>query len=157
MRKLRMGGWEGNWIDRYGAQEIRRLSRLFPGTNDVDTSLMNDVQVGAYVWARKCQALEVFQAAGLRVYPVRYEDILGQPEATMRSVMSFLDLEWEDQVIQYHNQRRNQGRVLAGGTRGSSALNKSRLESDTGLSDEEILLIHDVCHPWMRKYQYEIN
>ncbi len=37
-----------------------------------------------------------------RYFEVRYEDLVTQPEQTMRSVLEFLGEEWDDRVLNYH-------------------------------------------------------
>lgn len=46
---------------------------------------------------------------GLPVYELQYEELVADPESVARAMLRFLDLEWDDKCLQFHESRRYVG------------------------------------------------
>ncbi|MEO8092364.1 MAG: sulfotransferase [bacterium] len=107
------------WGDRtpdYGVQ-MRRIARTLPEARFVhlirdgrDAALSRARASGKRVRPQKAAArwrerIEQTRAQAARVphyCEVRYEDLVREPEPTLRRILSFVDLEWDPAVLAYH-------------------------------------------------------
>lgn len=80
-----------------------------------------------------------------RVHVCRYEDLLLQPEQTLRAVSAFLDEPWSDNLLRHHEVHAARGiGTVEGGTRSDRPLDASRLDDwRTTLADEQRARLHD--------------
>ena len=71
----------------YGAYGVEPYIRLYPSNTALALSLY---------WADRVDAIHAFEAAHPeQCHRVRYEDLVLEPEATLRSLFAFSDLDWE--------------------------------------------------------------
>jgi hypothetical protein len=136
MRKLKLDGWDYNWLGLYAEHELNNLSRLFPDAKE-GLSKLSPIEVGARIWSLNCEAIEKYADAGFNINVVRYEDLLQNPLSTTKSLFPKLPLEWEPAVLAFPEKEKNQSRVLAGDTKGSSELDPSRAKPDLDLTSKE--------------------
>ncbi|MDZ7266529.1 MAG: sulfotransferase [candidate division KSB1 bacterium] len=61
---------------------------------------------GARYWAEQCRKMLAFQAKhAARVFPLRYEALVAEPEKQCRALFAFLGEPWEEQVLQFYKQQ----------------------------------------------------
>ena len=102
--------------------------------------------VCAQSWSRSLQAVRELERklGGGRVLQIRYEDLLGQPRATMSEIQTFLSLDLEEDQIAQFVETTEQSRARYG-------LGKWREQ----MSDDDQRLFESVAAPWMRELGYE--
>ena len=107
MRKLRMTADE-SWLE-FCAKPILRakfertpLGLKFAAEWDaVRAAGEPGVLVGALYWKYKNAALFDYLAAGRPVLPLRYEDLVADPEPHLRRVCRFLDVGWDSRLLMH--------------------------------------------------------
>ncbi|MEM7394467.1 MAG: sulfotransferase, partial [Verrucomicrobiota bacterium] len=143
-----------NWLENHARYELNRHRTNFPEIEELDFEVMSDVEAGAYVWRYKIRVMEIFRAKGLPVHVVKYEDLLTEPEARMRSLLSGLGLSWHDNVLSH--ERFQSREVFAGGSRGDRPLDANRKTPELDLSPEERENIHSICENDMEPLNYTL-
>jgi hypothetical protein len=61
--------------------------------------------VAMTVWTRSCAALPI------RVHTVLYEELVADPETTLRPTIEFLGLEWQPELLDYRATAKSRGRI----------------------------------------------
>ena len=105
------------------------------------------------MWKYKAMALRSYARGGFAQSVIRYEDLLEDPEQTLRTVLSDVGLSWNRQVLEH--ERHHAGRRYRGSNRGDRALDKSRLRHKDDLSDEEREIVKSVCASEMSQWNYD--
>jgi len=154
MRKLRFERENGeNWIDRYAEKEVRSMSTVDPEALAGIENLTNP-RLGARVWRLNCEAIEKAEQRGLNTTVIRFEDLMTNTESELKRVTERIGLQYEAQMLNYHERKENGGRVLAGGTRGDRELDPSRGAPEIRLTEEEKEEIVEESMPWIEEYSY---
>lgn len=151
MRKFQTNG--GNWLNRYGLQELLRESLLIPEIRSLELENLDEVSLGAMVWKYKNIALEKYKSAGLEIFTVKYEELLDNSHQVITNLLDFADLEWHDNLLNHHQYYQG-NKKYPGGTKGNIPINKSRKQPDLVLSEEEIKTIYLICKESMIVYGY---
>jgi len=61
---------------------------------------LHDIHRGSQWWASQVgNGLAAEQLLGDRLIRVRYEDLVAEPEKTLRSISAFLELDWEPEIL----------------------------------------------------------
>jgi hypothetical protein len=147
---------EGNWIQRCGREELLRLSGLFQEIRDLDLDRLSDTALATYIWHYKAQAVELFKARNLNVFELRYESLLENPKQVMGELLQFLELPWEDRVLNF-DRFHESGRTYAGQTKGNQPLDPKRRKPKLQLSETDITTIESIGRASMEKYDYSFN
>lgn len=114
------------------------------------------------LWATQqaeCQALEDRLGAEV-VLRLRYEDLVADPEAAVRSVCAFLDEDFEPAMLRYHEgQHARRGAAMSESWRNTAA---PVMRGNTGkwrgkLSDEELAAVEGVCGDQMKHLGYDLD
>ena len=88
-----------------------------------------------------------------RIFFIRYEDLITEPEKTIKKICEYMNIEFEKNMIYAINKRKGRGdkTALAGKT-----INKAKVhpEYDKYLSKNEILFIEDGCASLMKTMNY---
>ena len=153
MRKLTFSDGQ-TWIQKFGDSEARAALTLFPGINVQDVRKISEVELGATIWKYKLMAMDVYRAQGLRVHPVRYEDLVVAPESCLRPLLSDLGLPWSDNVMchhLYHGSERH-----AGDSRGDVPLDDTRRHRGNELSPDERHAVSIIAGEEMERFGYGI-
>jgi hypothetical protein len=102
----------GNWWLAWGklTLEMKLKSRRFRERYQHDLELIGDldanrVAAAALYWKFKTEAYFDYLALGWPVLGVRYEDLVRQPQEQIRRITDFLGLEWEDSLLNHHQQQ----------------------------------------------------
>jgi len=154
MRLLKFD-WQGgqkNWLELHGPNEFRKSSLLFPEIATMDLDRIDEVCLGAYIWKYKAMAIDVYKKKELDVLVVKYEDLLENPDGSMRKILNHLGISWSDRVLrheQYHL-----AREYAGWTRGDRALDASRKKPALALTEAEKKVVDPIVDEQMSKYGY---
>jgi hypothetical protein len=111
-------------------------------------------------WAYSVGLVTVdFQTLGpRRALTIRFEDLVGDPEATLRGVCRFLDLDWESSMLRADNR----GNLDLGSKsmnrlhrKSSGDIDAQRAVSWSGTRRKPLQHIESTCLNLMRFYQYE--
>jgi hypothetical protein len=109
-------------------------------------------------WLRLVTAFEDFRAShpGLCAL-VRYEDLVSQPEPTLRAMCTAIGLPYHAGMLAFH---RSKASVLAGGHVNSAQLRKGFVDTSRGrwrltLDDAHVALTRKACARAMRRHGYD--
>ena len=105
-----------------------------------------DPAENAAVWRRKVAAARSQRRRLTGYHEVRFEDLVGAPEATLRELCGVLELDWEPEMLNYHRRAPERLRELGdlrgrriGGQSATAELRRSFYELNTKpLRDAEI-------------------
>ncbi|MEO1390754.1 MAG: sulfotransferase [Cyanobacteria bacterium J06634_6] len=151
---LNLTNSEGSWINRCADSEIERLKPFFPDQlGGLMLSEISPLKKASLYWTYKNKYVNVLKQQGFKVFPFLYEDLLSQPEKTLRQMVDFLGIDWSEDLLLFY--QKNTGKSLAGGTRTDLPINTERankLQSD--LSAEDVAIINHICEPVMKIYGY---
>ncbi|HEU5033732.1 MAG TPA: sulfotransferase [Mycobacteriales bacterium] len=89
---------------------------------------------------------------------VRYEDLIRDPEPTMRELLAWLGEPWSETVLAHHEVQRAQDapKVVEGGTRPTEAVDASRVERwRDWLGEEDRRYVEEQALPWARLLGYD--
>lgn len=140
------------WLSTYSWDEWEKAARFF---KDQSPKLERDVEpavLGANIWKYKNMMPEIYREKGFLVYTIRYEDLLETPRETLQQLFSFLELDWEESVLNYW--RDSERKKLIGNTRADKPIDKSRITPELKLSKEEQEIIKDISKDLARKFSY---
>lgn len=153
---LNLTNAEGDWIDRCATSEINRLRPYFQtALGSLDLSQLSKIEQAATYWRYKNEYPEQLRKSGFEVLEFKYEDLLQNQKTTLEQILSFLDINWSDDILTFYS--KNQGKSLAGGTRTDRPINAERASKlKSNLSAAEIETINNICAPIMRKQSYEM-
>jgi hypothetical protein len=130
------------WLDKYGLKEAQKTLAVTAPEDVQGLRELDPIALGATLWRHKLLLMDKYREAGMRVHPVRYEELVTESERVMRGVLVAMGLEWSPQVLEhyrFHGDERH-----AGGTRGTRPLDQdgvSRGDELTGAEKELILEI----------------
>jgi hypothetical protein len=115
----------------------------------VSTSSHPRLALGALYWKDKTLALFDYVRAGLPILGVRYEDLTAAPERQLRRIVRFLDLPWEDGLLDHpshpHGELDSTGMAIAG-TDPGRAIDAASIRSwERCFSDEQVAAIMAVA------------
>jgi hypothetical protein len=114
----------------------------------------------ARMWAYKVEMATIdMQILGPhRGLTIRFEDVVGDPETTLRGVCQFLDLDWESGMID----AKTREKITSGSKsmnvlhrKSNMAIDAQRAESWRGISPRRLQHIEAVCRHLMPLYQYD--
>jgi len=91
---------------------------------------------------------------------VRYEDLLQDTEAKLGTVLSWMDLRYSADILQFHRDkrtRRNASRISAWDNLGTGVMHNNHAKYLTGLSPDEIRYIELRCAHLMRVFDYPLS
>lgn len=151
---LKLSNSEGTWIDRCVDAELERLKPFFPEKlGKANLSERSQLEKAAIYWNTKNQYPAILQSHGFDVFPFKYEDLLQNPTETLTQIVQFLEIEWSDDLLNFH--QKNPSKVLAGGTRTNNPINAERASKlQSTLSATEVASINELCAPVMEAYGY---
>lgn len=114
MRKLQMldgySGRRGSWLECYGQGEIKNCLAHLPPYEPLAekyrklrecTDEDNDVRFGGICWGLKNRFLQHYEESPLHTTVVKYETLTASPEASLRQLCYFLQLEWHGNLMQH--------------------------------------------------------
>ena len=108
MRSLRHSSGR-NWLAMYGVPILKHKisSPTFRAryAKDIKTVIEHDFAehlAGARYWKYKTDAFFDYLEAGLKVFGLRYEDLVHAPETRLKEVTNFVGLRWENSLLNHH-------------------------------------------------------
>jgi hypothetical protein len=151
MRTLQFGDGQC-WLERYGREE---LASLRTELGEAPDSLAEEdlIAVGANIWKHKVHSMHRFMAKGMSVTPVRYEDLVEKPEATLREALAGMRLDWSDNLLEHHKFHGSEPH--AGNSRGDVPIDRRRKRSRSPLSASEKAVVSGICGAVMRDFGYD--
>jgi hypothetical protein len=118
------------------------------------------VMQASRVWQRD-QAEALMASGGLydsnQFMTLRYEDLIKVPELSLRKICTFLDLEFEGDMLNFHEDsltRDNATRIQDWANLSRPLMKTNSAKYGTGLSKSENLWIEMVCHAEMQRFGY---
>ncbi len=90
----------------------------------------------------------------LNVHMVRYEDVVGDLQNTVTDVLSFLGLEWEDQILDYRAQARDRWITTPSAEQVIEPLYTSAMGKWRNY-ERHMAPVLPVLEPWVKKFGYE--
>lgn len=133
---------------------LEKMARLFPKAQFVGIvrhpgAVAVSLRRWNYDWHRavtawKSTTARMFKFAGRRpdrIHLLRYEDLVIDPETTLRDLLEFLGERWDPAVLEHGSVQAGKGtpKVVEGGTRSADPINTSRLEKwRSSVSEEEL-------------------
>ena len=98
-----------NWLAMYGVPILKhKMSSPIFGVRyakDIKIVIEHDFAehlVGALYWKYKTDGFFDYLEAGLRVFGLRYEDLVHDPETKLKEVTNFVGLRWENSLLNHH-------------------------------------------------------
>ncbi len=64
----------------------------------------NDVVVNALRWRAEVRAAQRYRSEHRRYYELRYEDLIADPEGSIRKICEFVEEEFDPSMLQYHKE-----------------------------------------------------
>jgi len=118
----------------------------------------NNIIVLAYRWRFYNKFIESCK----KLFPdkfitVRYEDLVAEPESTLRSICGFLSLPFEDEMLDFYKNENTNSSQYWHKNLTSTVSSKSVNKWQSGLDETEINSIEKICKELMLYYGYEIN
>jgi hypothetical protein len=107
MLKLKIAGQ--TWLEHYGipilqakaAQDKRFAQQFSKELETIQRAHDPSISVAALYWKYKTEALLGYFQKGYPVLPIYYEDLTRQPEVQLREVCRFLNVAWEDSLLDH--------------------------------------------------------
>jgi hypothetical protein len=147
---------QGNWLNCFAKEELLGLDADFlPDISALDVDSLDEVSLGAYIWKYKNMALKKYQKLGFDVFTFKYEELLNNPQKVIRKILYFLDLDWDNIVLNHQQYYRDDQKRYPGGTSGNKAINLANQKQKPNLSEGEIKSITSICHDSVIAYGYE--
>jgi hypothetical protein len=147
----------GNWLSCYAKEELVRLGHnLFPEILSLDLENLDKVSLGAYVWKYQNLAIDKYKQASFDTFVFKYENLLDNPRKIFSKILNFVDLEWDNIVLNHQKYYDGDRKRYPGGTRGDQPINVSSKQRQLNLSRSEIASITSICQEQMIDYGYQI-
>ena len=133
--------------------QIDKLERIL-GKPLSARSRADAVYVGALCWRVRNELLQVYDREKVSYRKVVYEELIEDPRKEVGEILDFLDLPWDEQVLQHH--LFHQG-VSIGGTDTSRAIDPNNTGKWKGdLSEGELSCIAELCSPIASNMGYSL-
>ena len=146
---------QGNWLNCFAKEELLGLDSSFlPDILSLDLDSLDEISLGAYMWKYKNMALDKYKKAGFDIFVFKYEDLLDNPSRVITKIIDFLDLDWDDIVLNHQKYYERDQKGYPGGTRGYRPINKSNQKRKHNLSKHEVNLITSICDDQLIGYDY---
>ncbi len=114
----------------------------------------NDMALaGAFCWRLKQAMPALYEARDFATHIVNYEALTRHPEQELRQIMNFLDLAWDDRLLEHHTVHSG---TSVGGTVNDRPVDTASIRRwPELLTAEDQDIIHTVCGQTAREYGYE--
>ena len=99
-------------------------------------------------WMRACEVMP------LKVHTVRYEDMVEDLEATLRPMIAFLGLEWDDRLLDYQDTARERGYIRTPSYAQVTEQVYTRSRGRWELYRAHMAPVLDVLAPWAIRFGY---
>jgi len=122
---------------------------------------IHDIFRAIEVWRRDQErALELAKVLPERVIVHRYEDLISDPEKTLKRLCLFLNAEFEESMIEFN--KKGSSKTAAGLSKSWENLEKGIIKNNEkkylkGLSSKEIKIIEYTLSPLMNEFGYELD
>jgi hypothetical protein len=148
MRNLQLK--RGNWLNAWAAVELGRQAAMFPEVREIDIQRTAPIEIAAHVWKYKAMAIGRYRQSGLKVHPVKFEELVVSPGKALTPLLHDVGLSYQASQDDYH---RNQQHLRHPANQ-LRPLDSGRSKPDLHLSNSELKMINTVCGPEMRQFGY---
>lgn len=98
--------WMKKWgvpTVKYNIQNSPEFCNQFSADIEKVTKLeFSDFSTGSFFWKYKNAAYFRYKKNGFPIFKIKYEDLVQKPAKILPHLLDFLDLEWEESVINHH-------------------------------------------------------
>ena len=130
-----------NFLDDKDRQCLAKLKTL--RITDPLGAHKEAVFLGAFCWRVKQRTKQLYERLAIPFFTLRYEELVQQPEHTLRKLFFHAKITWDEAVLQHHKMHKG---VAVGGTIKERAIDPKNIQKWHGLLDEDDLaVIQDVC------------
>lgn len=162
-----------SWALNYSAVEISKILKNIPSQylsqyedeieqfisgKSIPSLLKNDDQVifeAALCWKLKQISLDVFKDTSVDFQIVKYEDLIKNPRKEITSILSYLNLEWDENVLKHHLIHSG---YSIGNTQNDRPIDKNNIGKWVEvLGKEEHEIIEEVCSEVASYFGYDIG
>jgi hypothetical protein len=110
---------------------------------------------GALCWDIKNRLPGTFGVDGTDYHVVRYEDLVMEPQETIRRLLAYIGLGWHDNVLQHH--RLHKGMSIGGTDNSAPINNRNTGKWAKRLTAEQLGIIKDICAQTAQKFDYTLQ
>lgn len=109
----------------------------------------------ALCWRLKHELLDLYDRLNIDYTIVRYEELILDPEATLRSLLGFLDLPWHDDLLRHHQLHEG---IAIGETNRARPIDATSLGKwQKQLLPSDIELLRNLCDDLPEKLGYDLS
>jgi hypothetical protein len=148
---------QGNWLNCFAKEELWKFDSFLPDILSLDLDSLDEIALGAYVWKYQNIALNKYKEAGFDIFVFKYEELLADPQKTIAKILDFINLDWDDIVLNHQKYYEGDKKRYPGGTRGDRPINILNKKRQLNLSKDEIELITSICREQIIAYDYAIQ
>ena len=117
-----------------------------------DRSREHGVTLAAICWRIKNELLDEYRRHDVSHHVLRYEALVQSPEAVIRELLQYLDLEWHTDVLRHHQLHEGTSIGNTDNTRPIDAQNTNKWR--TTLSEAEAARAFTICAPVAKSFGY---
>jgi hypothetical protein len=151
MRKLRFPDGQ-SWLTKFGLAQARTTVAITAPEILHSLDTLDEVSLGAMIWKHRILLMEQYRAHGMRLHPVKYEELVRAPRQVMQDLLAALGFDWSDQVLA-HQQLHGETQY-AGFTSGARAIDQQGLARGQELNAEEQEKISAIAADVMARFSY---
>lgn len=112
-----------------------------------DAAQLYDVALD--IWTRSCEALPI------RTHTVVYEEMVENPEAVLRALMDFVELEWKDDLLDHRSTARARGAIATASYDQVTEALSNRASGRWRTYASQIEPVLPVLLPWAKQLGYD--
>lgn len=98
--------WMTHWgipIIKYWIENSPTFRKRFESDiSKIKESNFSDIISGSFYWKYKNTSCLEYEKLGFPIKMIKYEDLVRDPKPILESIIKFLDLMWEDSILQHH-------------------------------------------------------
>jgi len=126
----------------------------------LDKTKNKDIVAGAIYWKYKTSSFYEYENNGVPIIRIKYEDLVTEKKATIKKVLNFLNLSWENSVLEHEklsHVETNQSGITVGNNDTRIPINKTSVDRyKKFLTKKEIFEILQVAGDSMTKLGYNV-
>jgi protein-tyrosine sulfotransferase len=135
--------------------QLCKSYKVIAGKQPASWSQEEMVFVASLCWRIKQELLAIYYELGIAYMVLHYENLVKNPENTIRDVLQFVGLPWHDNVLKHHQLHSG---VSVGGTVNSRPIDKSNIGKWADAFDTRVLsIIKTVCAGTAARYGYRLS
>jgi len=134
-----------------GIEKFRQINNKSPLVRSADEAVFT----AALCWRLKNQLLGLYQKENVLYKVSRYEGLISKPGPTIKKILSYLGLPWNDDVLRHHELHSGMSIGSTENVRPIDAKNMSKWKGV--LSEDELSIIQSVCSEVAKNFDYHVS